>query len=117
MMNEKIEKINKYLKQQLWMDFELYGIIFLELGLSGRIDEMGEEKINIIFKRPYMIACTSLFTYEGGGDFVELFTGEEAYEINKRYGVTRGNYIFKLMNTHLEGLMYIIAEDIDVNIC
>ena len=29
MMNEKIEKINKYLKQQLWMDFELYVISFL----------------------------------------------------------------------------------------
>ena len=116
-MNEKIEKINKYLKQKLWMDFELFGISFLEMSLSGKIDEVGEEKINIIFKQPYMIACTSLFTYEGGGDFVELFTGEEAYEINKRYGVTRGNYIFKLMNTQPEGLMYIIAKDINATIC
>ena len=116
MINETVQRINEYLKEELWMDFELYGASFLEVALSGKIDECGDEKISIVFKEPYMISCTSLFTYEGGGNFIEILAGEDAYQINKQYGVTQGNYIFKINNTQVEGLMYIIAKDIEVNI-
>ena len=116
MINETIERINEYLKKELWMDFELFGTSFLEVALSGKIDESGDEKISIVFKEPYMISCASLFTYEGRGNFIEILVGEEAYEINKQYGVTQGNYIFKFNNTQVDGLMYIIAKDIEENI-
>lgn len=116
MIKEKIERINDYLKKELWMDFELYGTSFLEVDLSGKIDEQDDEKIKIVFKEPYMISCILLFTYEGDGDFIEILTGEEAYKINKQYGVTQGNYIFELKNTQVEGNMYIIAKDIEVEI-
>lgn len=116
MINEKIEKINEYLKKELWMDFELYGTGFLEVDICGKIDEADDEKIKISFESPYMISCVSLFTYEGNDDFIKIIEGEEAYQINKKYGVTQGNYIFKLMNTNIEGDMYIIAKSVEVEL-
>lgn len=96
------------------MDFELFETELLDVALSGKIDDCCDEKIRIIFKQPFMTSCTYYFTYEGGGDFIEVLTGEDAYVINKQYGVTQGNYIFKFINTQVEGLMYIIAKDIEV---
>lgn len=116
MIEETITRINEYLTKELWMDFELFETESLDVALSGKIDDCGDEKIRIIFKEPYMTSCTYYFTYEGGGNFIEILTGEDAYTINRQYGVTQGNQIFKFNNTQVEGLMYIIAKDIEVNI-
>lgn len=114
MIEDTITRINEYLKEELWMDFELFETESRDVALSGRIDDCYDEKIRIIFKQPFMTSCTYYFTYEGGGNFIEILTGEDAYRINVQYGVTQGNYIFKIINTQVEGIMYIIAKDIEV---
>lgn len=113
---ECIKIINNYLKSQLWMDFELYNIDGLDIVLVGRLDENGSDKIKIIFKRPYAVICTILFTYEGNGDFISLVTGAEAKELNKKYGVLQEKEIFKISDTDINSDMYIIAEEIEVEV-
>lgn len=80
---EKINLINDYLKEQLWMDFELCNMNCGKIEMFGFLDEGGEEKIKIVFDRPYMMLSTFCFTYEGNSDFISLVTGDEAVEINK----------------------------------
>lgn len=116
MIEETITAINTYLKKELWMDFELFETKSLDVVLSGKIDNYSNEKIRITFKEPYMVSSTYYFTYEGCGDFIEILTGKDAYVINMQYNVTQGNYIFKFKNTQLNGLMYVIAKDITVDI-
>ena len=116
MMEKRIHQINEYLKKQLWMDFEVCQTDFLTVILSGKTDGLSKEKIAIAFKEPYMISCVFLFTYDCEENFIEIVEGNEAYKINCQYGVPRGNYIFKIMNTNIGGNMYIVAKDISVEI-
>lgn len=112
----KINIINKYLKKQLWMDFEMCNMNCAKIEMFGFLDEAGEDKIKIIFDKPYMMLSTFCFTYEGNDDFISLVTGDEAVELNKKYNVTQGNYIFKLSDTNINDDMYIIAKGIEVEI-
>ena len=113
---EKINLINDYLKEQLWMDFELCNMNCGKIEMFGFLDEAGEEKIKIEFDRPYMMLSTFCFTYEGNGDFISLVTGDEAIELNKKYNVTQGNQIFKISDTNVNNDMYIIAKGLEVQI-
>lgn len=60
--------------------------------------------------------CRICFTYEGNGDFISLVMGNDAVELNRKYGVTQGNQIFKLSGTNIDSNMYIIAKTIEVQI-
>lgn len=113
MYDNKINEINKYLKGQLWMDFEMCNMNLGKLELYGFLDEADDNKIKIIFIQPYMVSCNFFFTYEGSGDFLSVVDGEEAFQINKRYGVTQGNKIFKISNINVETDMFIIARGLE----
>lgn len=110
-----VSEINKYLKEQLWMDFEMCNLNRGKLELYGFLDE-GEDKIKIIFDQPHMVSCNFFFTYEGKGDFITIVDGEEAYQINKRFGVTRGNLIYRIANINIESDMFIIAKGIEFQV-
>lgn len=113
---DKINLINTYLKEQLWMDFELCSMSGGKIEMFGFLDESGQDKIKIVFDRPYMMLSTFFFTYEGNSDFISLVTGEEAIGLNKKYSVTQGNQVFKISNTNVYSDMYIIAKGIEVQI-
>ena len=87
-----------------------------KLELHGYLDEAEEDRIIIIFEQPYMVSCNFFFSYEGEGTFIFTVEGEEAYEINKMYGVTQGNIIFRITNINVEKDMIIIAKNIEVQI-
>lgn len=116
MFDVEINKINQYLKEQLWMDFEMCCMDRAKLVLYGFLDESGKEKIRIVFEEPYMVSSNFFFTYEGKYDFITIIKGEEAVRINKKYGVTIGNIIFKLSNINTEMYMIVIAKGINVKI-
>lgn len=115
MLLSEINKVNKYLKEQLWMDFEMCNMSGGGLELYGYLDEAGENKIKIIFQQPYMVSCNFFFTYEGNRkNLLSIVEGEEAYQINKKYGVTQGNTIFRISNVDVATDMIIVARDIKV---
>ena len=107
-----IDIINSYLKQELWMDFELSGTGIREVRLHGFIDEAEDDNIIIKFSEVFMVSALTSFNYEGSGDFITVAEGETARRINIKYGVTKGHNIYFLSNTNVEGDMFIIAKDV-----
>lgn len=116
MFNDTIDKINSYLKEQPWMDFEMFNMNRGKLELCGFLDEADDDKVKIIFEQPYMVSCNFFFTYEGNNDFISVVDGEEAFKINKNYGITQGNTIFKIFNTDVTVDMFIAAKGIKLKI-
>ena len=116
MFETEINKINSYLREQLWMDFEVCNSNRGSVELFGFIDEAAETQIRITFMQPYVLNSTFFFTFEGGDSFISILCGEEAFVINKQYNVMQGNYIFKLSNTNIDTDMFIIAKGIAVQI-
>lgn len=109
-----IKKINDCLKENLWMDFEMCKMNEGNIVLSGMLDELDDEIIEISFIQPFMCSCTLCFTYDEG-EFISLVQGERAIEINKKYKVEQGNYIFGIS---IDGCndYFIIAKEIQVKI-
>lgn len=116
MYRNEIDKVNDFLKDQLWMDFEMCNINRGKLELHGFLDEAEDDKIIIIFEQPHMVSCNFFFTYEGKGNFLSIVEGKEAFQINKMYGVTQGNNVFKITNINVETDMIIIAKKVEVQI-
>jgi len=113
---EVINKINNYLKKNLWMDFEICIMDGWEIVLSGKLDELDDELIEISFLQPFMVSCLMSFSYEDG-EFISLIQGMDAVKMNKNYNVEKGNHIFKLSIDNNESEFFVIAKEIKVNIC
>jgi hypothetical protein len=110
-----IKKINDCLKENQWMDFEVCKMNEGQIILSGKLDELDEEIIEISFIQPFMVSCLMNFSFEDG-DFISLVEGEEAIGMNKKYKVEQGNYIFRLSIDDNEKAFFIMAREIDANI-
>lgn len=110
-----VERINKCLKENQWMDFELCRMNEGQIILSGKLDELDEEVIEISFIQPFMVSCPMNFSYDDG-DFITIAEGEEAIEMNKRYKVEKGNYIFRLLIEDDNKNFFIVAKEIKVRI-
>lgn len=111
-----IEQINSYMKQNLWLDFEVVriGVGFVEL--RGFIDEAYDDSILIRFKSVYMVSLVTSFTYKGNGDFISIIHGDQAFSINSDYDVPKNNNIYSLTNTNVNSEMIIIAEDVEMEV-
>lgn len=110
-----INKMNAFLKKNLWMDFDLIKIDLQEVVLIGRVSELGKEVIKITFIEPFMVSCSMYFTYEEG-DSIFLLQGDEEVELNKKYHVETGNHIFRLIVNDNEDNFFIISKGIQVDI-
>ena len=48
MIEETITRINEYLTKELWMDFELFETESIDVALSGKIYDCGDEKYDFL---------------------------------------------------------------------
>jgi len=115
-MLEKIKYINNYINDHLWMDFEVCSIGRSKLQIYGYIDESEEDKILIEFEFPYAFDGVFSFSYDGEGDFISIVEGNEAYDLNVKYSVIKGNTIFKISNINISKDILIVAQNITVHI-
>lgn len=96
-VNVEIDKINTYLSRCLWMDFEFCRMNAGQIVLSGSIDQSSDEyTIDIEFEQPYFVSTLFLWHGDTSKIFIELANDEEAMEMNQKYNVEFGNYIFKI---------------------
>lgn len=96
-VNVEIDKVNTYLSRCLWMDFEFCRMNAGQIVLSGSIDQSSDEyAIDIEFEQPYFVSTLFLWHGDTSKIFIELANDEEAMEINQKYNVEFGNYIFKI---------------------
>ncbi len=110
-----IDKINHFLRSELWMDFELCVMNGYNVVLSGKLDELDDSSIEISFKQPCFVSSRMSFTYDGGL-FMKILEGEESISINNRYHVEQGNFIFQFFTSEDAKPFMIIAEEIEVSI-
>lgn len=110
-----INKINQFLRNELWMDFELCIMNGYKVVLSGKLDEVNDSLIEISFKQPCFVSSRMSFTYDGGL-FMKILEGEESISINKMYHIEQGNYIFQFFTSGDATPFFIIAEEIEASI-
>lgn len=111
-----LNAINVFMKRFLWMDFELVWKNPYTLQLHGFIDEAANDEIIITFSSVFMSCVPVSFTYEGSGTFISIANQEQAISINTAYNVTIGNTVFILSNTDKKGNMFIVAEQVEMEI-
>lgn len=111
-----IRRINDYLKEHLWMDFEVTKIGMNVVELHGFLDEIYEDNIIIRFKEVYMVNVVMRFSYEGDGDFLSVISGNQAYTLNCNFDVPTKNKIFCLSKTSVPTEMFIIAKKIEMEV-
>lgn len=109
-----INKINDIIRKNDWMEFELSNGGMNKLLLHGFLDEADDDVICIEFKDVDFIQCKTHFTYDGGGDCIEIISDDEAYRLNVGYSILTGNKIFKINATDIETPMYIIAKEVNI---
>jgi len=96
-VKSEIDKINTYLGKCLWMDFEFCRMNAGQIVLSGSIDQSSNEyAIDIEFEQPYFVSTLFLWHTDTSKVFIELANDDEAIEMNQKYKVEYGNYIFKI---------------------
>lgn len=93
-----VDRINEYLKECLWMDFELVVANDYEVVICGYIDRFtGDECINIRFELPFYISSFFSWPTDTKNVVISLCTNEkELREMNTKYRIEAGNYVFKI---------------------
>jgi hypothetical protein len=109
-VNNEINKINNYLSKCLWMDFEFCRMNASQVIMSGSIDQSyAEYAINICFEQPHFISSLFLWQTDTSKPFIQLVTYEDENELNAKYQVEQGNYIFKVNVENFESPPIFIA--------
>lgn len=111
---EIVSDINKCLSQNLWMDFEVCKMNCGNIVLSGKIDELDDELIEITFIQPFFVSLSMCFSYDKG-DFIKIIDGDEFVEINKKYHVEQGNFQFRI-TPNSESEFLVIAKGVTAKI-
>ena len=113
-VKKEIIKINDYLKNCLWMDFELSHMNGGKIILSGSIDMSQDDyAIDIYFEYPYYVSSLLFWHTDTKKKFVELVETKEMFDIITKYKVEAGNYIFKIYpENYDDSSFYIIAKKI-----
>ena len=113
----EISKINEYLEKCLWMDFEICEMSFIKVEIAGRIDSSANKyAISIVFGQPTFIQGPLCWTLDNSRKFIELASKEELEQINKKYQIEKGNFLFKIYMEDMESAVYIAASDIKSDI-
>ena len=96
-IEETIAQINSHVNKFQWMDFEVHQYHDEHLQIHGGIDLLEKPDIRIIFSRVFFAATPFEWKTETSADSLVLVQGDEARELNLRYQVVEGIYIFKFI--------------------
>ena len=110
----EIAKINDYLGKCMWMDFVLCQSNFAKIELFGAIDQsynnyVDNYAIKIEFEQPHFVSSVFYWQADTSKPCIELVSEKEAYELNTKYQVEQGNYIFKINAENFENTPMLIA--------
>ena len=96
------------------MDFTLYQSHAGKIELYGAIDQtynnyVDNFEIKIEFEQPHFVSSLFSWQMDASKLFIRLLSGEEASEINTKYQVEQGNYIFRINAENFETSPILIA--------
>lgn len=116
-VKEELFKINSFLKECLWMDFD-YGIISDYLiELFGCIDRsFPEDAIKIKFVRPHSISTMFCFSKADDLPFIELVEEQEQIAKYVKMGLEEGDCVFQIHADGSENPIIIVAQSVECEI-
>lgn len=113
LIKTEIGKINNYLEKCLWMDFELNQMSLSKIEIAGQIDPTYHEyAISIEFEFPTFISALFYWSFNDSKEFIRLANEEEFQEINGKYGIEKGKYLFVIDLEDVQTPFYIAASGI-----
>ncbi|MEY8389637.1 hypothetical protein AALC17_20685 [Oscillospiraceae bacterium 38-13] len=112
-VNEEIAKINSYLKNCLWMDFEVCQMSFIKVEVAGRMDTSSNKyAISIEFEQPHSISGLLCWSLDNSKDFISMASPSEFFEYNEKFRIDNGKYLFKICIEDFSEPFYIAASAI-----
>lgn len=95
-IREVLERFNRYLRNHLWMDFELIEYSKTELRIIGSIDISDKPNIELIFSDVFFVSTPFNWKTDTSKEVGVLLSGEEAKKVNLKYQVEEGYHIIKI---------------------
>jgi hypothetical protein len=93
-----VRDINQYLCSEMWMDFEVTQYTNYELTITGSIDPSSSiHNIEITFQDVSFVSLSFDWKTNTSIPAFELVKGLEEKELNSKFRVEQGNYIFKFL--------------------
>ena len=112
-VNEEVEKINSYLRNCLWMDFEVCQMSFIKVEVAGRMDiSSNKYAISIEFEQPHFISGLLCWSLDNSKDFISIASPSEFSEYNKKFRIDNGKHLFKIYMEGFDEPFYIAASAI-----
>ncbi|WAS93142.1 hypothetical protein [Nannocystis punicea] len=92
---QTVTRINNYLQQQLWFDFEVSEYQKGRLVVIGSIDTTVSHNVEIWFKDIAFVSLPMEWKTDTSAPPLSLIEGVEAVEISSRFQVEVGHHIFR----------------------
>ena len=116
-INAEVGKINSYLRNCLWMDFEICQMSFVKIEVAGRMDTSSNlYAISIEFEQPYFVSGLLCWSLDNSKDFISIADQREFIEYNKKFRIDKGKYLFKINMEDFDEPFYIAASTIKCKI-
>ena len=114
----ELSRINDYLNECLWMDFEFCVANSFNIAIVGKVSQSyNQSDIEICFEYPHFVSSLFSWTTDTSKPFIQLCSDEEIADLNTKYKVEYGNYLFKINAEDFENLpILIIAKKITCKI-
>ena len=90
-----VGKINSFIQQGLWLDFEVCQYSKNKLTLIGGIDLIYSHDIEIYFEDVFFVSLPMEWKTDTKRNVFQLLEGEDAKTVNIRFKVEQGYHIFK----------------------
>jgi len=113
-MENTILQINQFLKKHSWCDFEIINLegyqLKGQLVITGKTG-FSDFDIQITFEEVFFMQCLYEWKTDTTKEAFSIPDIEEQKEINLKYGIETGYYLFRIHAEDIEAPMYISAKN------
>ena len=91
-----MEKVNRFLSRQLWMDFEIIEYSKQSMKIIGSIDISALPVMELIFEDVFFASTVFNWATDTRKTVISLLEGKDAKAVNMNYRVEQGYHIIKI---------------------
>jgi hypothetical protein len=90
-----VSQIDAAIREQPWMDFEVRDYAGSDLAVRGTLDpSSGSDHLEITFSGVFAVSMPMEWRTETSEPVFRILDGDEARDVNLRFGVVQGNTVF-----------------------
>ena len=110
---EKIGKLNAYISDHEWFDWEVFKFDGSNLTLIGGTDLVYYHLVELIFKNVYLISSRINWRSDTSKPIFKLLSDREAYDFNYQHQIERGYSVYSLKVKDFDDDFFVVAEGFD----